>query len=174
MPATTIATNHATFRFDISIPRSCSSFRPLVESVANLTMPVGDSPVVDSQLTSACRSPQDTDRRSTYAVRMEQADVFRVTVRGRFCDLTERVRASLERARPEHDIFVSAFTEEGTFTYDERLQFFNLRYEVRDAADDADALAFARAEAETFLKVLGIGHRLGRVSAMNMTEAASR
>lgn len=105
---------------------------------------------------------------------MLQPDVFRVTVRGRFVDLTERARASLERSRPEHDIFVSSFTEEGTFTYDECLQFFNLRYEVRDAADEADALAFARAEAEMFLRVLGIGHRLGRVSAMNMTDVASR
>ena len=100
--------------------------------------------------------------------------VFRVTVRGRFHDLSDRARGSLERSRAEHDIFVSAFTEEGTFTYDEQLRFFNLRYEVREAEDEADATAFAQAEAETFLRVLGIGYRLGRVTAMDMTGMAGR
>lgn len=97
-----------------------------------------------------------------------------MTVRGRFHELSDRARTSLERALPEHDLFASAFTEEGTFTYDERLQFFNLRYEVRDAVDAADAEAVARAEAETFLGVLGIGHRLGRVTAMDMTGIGRR
>lgn len=100
--------------------------------------------------------------------------VYRVVVRGRFHDLDERVRARLERSQPEHDVFLSSFTEEGTLTYDERVQFFNLRYEVRAAIDAADAIEFARAEAETFLRVLGIGHRLGRVTATDMSDATGR
>lgn len=101
-------------------------------------------------------------------------DVFRVTVRGRFVDLGDRARQFLVSFADDHDIFSSAFTEEGTLTYDDKLVFFNLRYEVRDAADEADAQAFARAEAEQFLNVLGISHTLTRVTSMNMTEMTAR
>ncbi len=87
--------------------------------------------------------------------------VFRVTVRGRFSDLTEQSRQYLVGAQPEHDLFVSAFTPEGTFTYDARIQFFNLRYEIRCGGDDPQALAAvtAEVEAETFLRTMGFGHR---------------
>ena len=85
---------------------------------------------------------------------------FRVTVRGRFDDLTERARRYLVGARAEHDLFVSAFTPEGTFTYDDRILFFNLRYEIRAdgprASDDAGDLAIA--EAEQFLDTMGFGY----------------
>ena len=57
--------------------------------------------------------------------------VFRVTVRGRFADLTDRARALLVRSQADHDIFLSAYTPEGTFTYDAAIAFFNLRYELR-------------------------------------------
>lgn len=49
--------------------------------------------------------------------------MYRVTVRGRFGELTDRARQNLVGAVAEHDIFVSTFTEEGTFTYDERIAF---------------------------------------------------
>ena len=61
------------------------------------------------------------------------------------------------RSRAEHDIFVSAYTPEGTFTYDDRIQFFNLRYEVRAASAD-DAAVAGEVEAETFLHTMEFGH----------------
>ena len=84
--------------------------------------------------------------------------MYRVTVRGRFDDLSDVARRYLARAQAEHDIFVSAYTPEGTFTYDVRLAFFNLRYELRSAADDADPAAVALEEAEMFLRTMGFGY----------------
>jgi hypothetical protein len=88
---------------------------------------------------------------------MSVEKVYRVTVRGRFQDLDASSRAYLARAQSEHDIFKSAYTPEGTFTYDARLLFFNLRYEVRsaDGADDAGTVGLL--EADTFLRTLGFG-----------------
>lgn len=95
--------------------------------------------------------------------------VYRVTVRGRFAGLDERTRSYLAREQPEHDIFKSAYTVEGTFTYDDRIQFFNLRYEVR-ADDGADAAGAAGlAEAELFLTTLGIGFKGLTVNVVDMS-----
>lgn len=89
---------------------------------------------------------------------MGSESVFRVTVRGRFIDLSPDAQASLKRELKHHDIFVSAFTPEGTFTYDEKILFFNLRYEVRDVENEESACDVGRTEAESFLHVLGYGH----------------
>jgi hypothetical protein len=96
-------------------------------------------------------------------------NVFRVTVRGRFGELTDTTRSTLLRAVDDHDIFKSGFTEEGTFTYDRRLQFFNLRYEVRlnQPGDPAD---IGMARAHDFLRVLGIPHRGLRAAVMDLSE----
>jgi len=85
--------------------------------------------------------------------------VHRVTVRGRFAGLTDQAQRYLAGAQAEHDIFRSAFTEEGTFTYDERVQFFNLRYEVRGAADADEAGAHGLVETEQFLRTMGFGYK---------------
>ena len=45
--------------------------------------------------------------------------MYRVTVRGRFAALDDTKRSFLKRTQPEHDLFKSAFTPEGTFTFDE-------------------------------------------------------
>lgn len=87
---------------------------------------------------------------------------YRVTVRGRFHELDERARGYLQTHRAEHDIFLSGFTPEGTLTYDDRLDFFNLRYEVRLTGDEATprrAVDVAEAEAEAFLRTLRLGYR---------------
>lgn len=87
---------------------------------------------------------------------------YRVTVRGRFHELSGDARAYLSKHRAEHDIFRSAFTPEGTLTFDDRLDFFNLRYEVRLSGDDASparAVETAEAEAATFLRTLRLGYR---------------
>jgi hypothetical protein len=84
--------------------------------------------------------------------------IFRVTVRGQFRDLTDQARTFLADHRAEHDIFLAAYTEEGTFTYDERIAFFNFRYEVRGVPTEGDAAERGIAEAKMFLDVMGIGH----------------
>ncbi len=102
---------------------------------------------------------------------MADQRVHRVTVRGRFRDLDDRSRQYLVRAQPEHDVFVSAYTAEGTFTYDERIQFFNLRYEIRTTGDDASAEAavIGEVEAEAFLRTMGFGHGELRVDVVDVS-----
>ena len=97
----------------------------------------------------------------------ERERVHRVTVRGRFHQLSDETRRYLVHAQPEHDIFVSAYTAEGTFTYDERIAFFNLRYEIRGAADDEAAGAAALDEATTFLRTMGFGFQGLRVDVVD-------
>jgi hypothetical protein len=85
--------------------------------------------------------------------------IFRVTVRGQFRNLSDQARRYLEREQAAHDIFVSAYTREGTLTYDARISFFNLRYEVRlDDTSDANAADIGREEAEIFLRTMGFDH----------------
>ena len=92
--------------------------------------------------------------------------VFRVTVRGKFGQLDDQTRAYLVREQPDHDIFKSAYTAEGTFTYDERIQFFNLRYEIRgDGSDEAEEAA--QREASLFLHTLKIPHAITKVNVVD-------
>jgi hypothetical protein len=100
---------------------------------------------------------------------MSSDRVHRVTVRGRFHQLSDEARRYLVHAQPEHDIFVSAFTEEGTFTYDERIAFFNLRYEIRGAHDDASAAATASEEAGLFLRTMQFGYQGLRADAVDVS-----
>lgn len=79
--------------------------------------------------------------------------IFRVIVRGRFGELGPAYRAALLDAVHEHDVVSSAlgFTPSGTFAYDERIDFFTYRVEVRltdEEVSDVEStrdLAFARA-----------------------------
>ena len=100
---------------------------------------------------------------------MTATSVFRTTVRGRFVDVSPSARATLTRELANHDIFVSAFTAEGTFTYDEKILFFNLRYEIRDAANEVEAAERARSEAEMFLGTMGFGHNALKVTVADMS-----
>ena len=93
--------------------------------------------------------------------------VYRATVRGKFGSLDDATRAYLTREQPEHDIFKSAYTAEGTFTYDERIQFFNLRYEIRCNDDSDDAENLACQEAGLFLRTLKIPHEITKVSVVD-------
>lgn len=94
--------------------------------------------------------------------------VYRVTVRGRFHELGDEQRRYLVRTQREHDVFVSAYTPEGTFTYDERIAFFNLRYEVR-AASEADAAAAGTAEAGAFLRTMHFGHKALKANVLDVS-----
>ncbi|MEN9506352.1 MAG: hypothetical protein RI958_2278 [Actinomycetota bacterium] len=111
------------------------------------------------------------------AARDTGTGVYRVTVRGRFRDLSDAARRFLTAAQSEHDIFRSAYTAEGTFTYDERITFFNLRYEVRidradpSGADDPSGLAgvTAEVEAESFLTTMGFGYLLMKTEVVDVS-----
>ncbi|QXC59255.1 hypothetical protein KSP35_12645 [Aquihabitans sp. G128] len=73
--------------------------------------------------------------------------IYRAVVRGQFHDLTPEARATLAAEAEDHTVFRSAFTPEGTLTYDERLHFFNVRHELRERGDDGPgALAAAATE----------------------------
>jgi hypothetical protein len=98
--------------------------------------------------------------------------VYRVVVRGQFDGLHEDQRTALLAEADDHDILKSAFTEQGTFTYDRRLVAFNLRYEVR-VGDDADVgqvdpaqIGLARARDQ--LDRWGLAHKRLRATATDM------
>jgi hypothetical protein len=97
--------------------------------------------------------------------------VFRVTVRGQFAGLTQQAHAFLVRSQPEHEIFRSAYTPEGTLTYDAQITFFNLRYELRASGPDAPELVELEAvdEAERFLTTMGIGWKNLRTDVVDMS-----
>lgn len=98
---------------------------------------------------------------------MSNETVYRVTVRGRFRGLDDSTRAYLVREQPEHDIFKSAYTAEGTFTYDVAIRFFNLRYEVRTADGSERAGEIGLAEAQLFLHTLGYGFEKLKVNVVD-------
>jgi Family of unknown function (DUF6204) len=112
-------------------------------------------------------------------------------VRGQFKDLTNATRSYLLSTAADHDLFLSSFTQEGTFTYDERLQFFNLRYEVRHVAAKTETTLrtettlktettpenpeiVALREAELFLRTMRITHGPLRAAVMDMTDMVKR
>ncbi len=107
---------------------------------------------------------------------VNEARVFRVTVRGRFTELSEAARAYLRAHRAEHDLFVSSFRAEGSLSYDDRLDFFNLRYEVRlleePTAEHAGVVALT--EAEHFLATMRFGSTALRADVMDLSTMTSR
>ncbi len=99
--------------------------------------------------------------------------IYRAVVRGQFCDLDDAQRSELVAHAAEHDYFHSAFTAAGTFTYDEQLVSFNLRYELRfpaDAHDSSEAAAeqLALDRAVAFLDGEGFGHKRLRATVTDM------
>lgn len=99
--------------------------------------------------------------------------IHRVVVRGQFADLTADQRTALLAEADDHSIFRSSFTEWGTFTYDDRLVAFNLRYEVRsndDAGDAPDPVEVGLAKAQASLTEWGLGSKHLRATAADLTE----
>lgn len=95
--------------------------------------------------------------------------VFRVTVRSQFANLSDEARRYLVKAQAEHDLFVSAYTPEGTLSYDERIMFFNMRYEVHSESEEK-ALASSLLEAETFLQTMGFAHKQLKATAVDVSQ----
>lgn len=90
--------------------------------------------------------------------------VYRVIVRGRFDGLGQPERDELLAEADAHEALKASFTREGTLTYDNRLDFFSFRYEVRVTSDDgsdttADAFAAAVRQAGSYLDRRGFGYK---------------
>jgi hypothetical protein len=98
--------------------------------------------------------------------------IMRVTVRGRFGELSERASEYLQANQRDHQVPNSAYTPEGTLTYDSAIDSFSLRYEIRLVSDQPEAAATERGvgEAEHFLRAMGFDHRPLRAS---VTDAAA-
>jgi hypothetical protein len=101
--------------------------------------------------------------------------IYRVVVRGHFHGLDEEQRANLRAAAPDHEIFKSAYTRDGTLTYEPNLVAFSFRYEIREADDalsDAEAehavIDAAKAKSRASLEAMGVDHRHLRATATNM------
>lgn len=106
--------------------------------------------------------------------------IYRVVVRGQFEDLSDSQAAALREAQAAHDYLLSAFTAEGTFTYDDKLVAFNLRYEVRQ--NDEQAQGYGPDELEELVALQSVeragawlrenGHPYKRLKA-SVTDMAS-
>jgi hypothetical protein len=105
-----------------------------------------------------------------YTRSMGEQYIFRVTVRGRFAEMSESQRISLIAALDDHHVTGAAYTGEGTLTYDARLDSFSLRYEIRTAAEHPEEASaeLGMHEAERFLRTLGIGYRDLKVTTTDM------
>jgi hypothetical protein len=102
--------------------------------------------------------------------KMGDLHIFRVTVRGKLSELSESQRVHLIETLDDHHVTKAAYTDGGTVTYDSRICFFSLRYEIRLESGDPDAAAAERGlkKAETFLRTLGIRYQNLRVTTLDM------
>jgi hypothetical protein len=102
--------------------------------------------------------------------------IMRVTVRGRFGDLSPRAAEYLRANQADHDMSNSAYTPDGTLTYDAAIDYFSLRYEIRMGADDSDGVAADRGveEAGRFLRAMGFDHEPLRASVTDVAAAWNR
>lgn len=99
--------------------------------------------------------------------------IHRVIVRGFFDGLDDEQRAWLRAEQPDHDILRSAFSREGSLTYEPNLSAFSFRYEVRTTDDDDHheaAIAIGTARAEAALAAMGVGAKHLRATAAAMAD----
>ena len=104
--------------------------------------------------------------------------IFRVVVRGHFHDLDEEQRAVLVAEADNYEIFKSAYTADGTLTYEPNLVAFSFRYEMRSsdelAAEAEDrVIDAALGKARASLDVMGVGYRHLRATATDMASVWS-
>jgi Family of unknown function (DUF6204) len=98
--------------------------------------------------------------------------IMRVTVRGRFSELSAHASEYLRSNQDQHDVSRAEYTADGTLTYDRVIDLFSVRYEIRMAEEDPDEMACARAvgEAELFLRTMGFGYRDLKTVVMDMAD----
>jgi hypothetical protein len=93
---------------------------------------------------------------------------YRVTVRGRFAGLDDATRDRLRREAAEHDVLVARFADEGTLTYDQRIDAFQHRVVVRvdeGAGEEDVARTAGELAAIAYLEAAGLGFGPLRSSA---------
>jgi hypothetical protein len=94
-------------------------------------------------------------------------------VRGHFQGLDAEQRTNLVAEAPNYDIFKSAYTANGTLTYEPNLVAFSFRYEVRDSDDAPEGaerrvIEVAVAKARASLDAMGVDYRHLRATATDM------
>ncbi|RKS75599.1 hypothetical protein CLV35_2073 [Motilibacter peucedani] len=85
---------------------------------------------------------------------------YRVQVTGRFDAPAPDVREQLLAEQPAHDVYASAFTPSGTFTYTPTLTRFTLRYLLdvdESSAAEADVVAELEGEVRAVDYLAGRG-----------------
>ena len=98
----------------------------------------------------------------TVSSRTVSSRTYRVVVRGVLDGLDDDRRAWLRDRAAEHDLVASAFTEEGSTTYDGSLAAFSHRVVVHvDAGpgEEAEACAAGELSALQWLEDAGVGAR---------------
>jgi hypothetical protein len=98
----------------------------------------------------------------------------RVTVRGAFDRLSDAQRAELQAAQGDHDFLHTAYTPEGSLTYDDVAlrPFFTFRF-LRTAAaeqDVPDVAAQAELDAAAWLEQRGYGYKNLTAQAVDMSQ----
>ncbi|EST34290.1 DUF6204 family protein [Streptomyces roseochromogenus] len=99
---------------------------------------------------------------------------FRITVRGTFDNLTDAQRAALLAEAAEHDVLRSAFTPEGTLTYDIAARpAFVFRFSDTGAEEEdiLEATERAEAAAQAWLTERGYGFKNLRSTAEDLSQA---
>jgi len=104
---------------------------------------------------------------------------YRVQAAGQFTGLSPAASARLRDQQAEHDLLLSAFTPEGTFSYSPSLTRFTLRYllEVSEqSAAEADEAALIEGEllATHFLESRSITHKPLTMSAVSLDDVKVR
>lgn len=94
---------------------------------------------------------------------------YRITVRGRFENLTAAQRDQLHAEQDEHGMFAARFTPEGTFLYAPELVGYQFRYLLNveeGSPEDADLAAQLEAEdlAEAGIRERGFEGRIVDIS----------
>jgi hypothetical protein len=102
---------------------------------------------------------------------MSEEHTYRVLVRGRFTDLDEPGRARLRAAANQHDMLTAGFSEEsGGLAYDQALDFFSFRVQLRAKVEATDRTVCDQglAMAAHAVEALGVDFRDMRASATDM------
>lgn len=96
--------------------------------------------------------------------------IYRAVVRGQFDALTDEQAAQLRAGAAKHHFLKSAFTSSGCLTYDDRMDAFNVRFELRlsDDIEAADVEAMALELAEERLASEDFGYKKLRADVTDM------
>lgn len=101
---------------------------------------------------------------------MAEEHTYRVLVRGRFTDLDAASRERLQAAAAQHDMINGGFTDQGALSYDQALDFFTYRVELRAEVEPGDKAVCDRglALASSAVEKLGVDFRDMRAAATDL------